>query len=155
MTSRIRVVGGPWPERIGCVGSVVTPTPERAKRYPFAGRHKADVIIHLDDDPLARSTPNPFNDERDLWTCAIGRKDVVHIQSEEVAHCTCGDRLTDNPHWHKPTCPIRMAVDDPACEWCGIYADDEEPSVRVAVNGDRIELCHDCATDWDWEATPP
>jgi hypothetical protein len=102
---RIRVVGGPWPERIGCVGSIATPTPKRATRYPFAGRHKDDVIIHLDDDPLTRSTPNPFNDERDLWTCAIGRSDIVIGEPLVV-------RTDETWASLRPDGPIKIAIRD-------------------------------------------
>lgn len=75
MTQRIRVTGGPWPERIGLEGVIVEPSPEDAKLYPFKGRGKTEVIIHLDDDPL---------DQRygyvSYWTCAMDRRDIEEIR---------------------------------------------------------------------------
>ncbi len=46
--ARIRVTGGPWPERIGCLGRAVLQTPGY-HGYPWA------EVVRLDDDPLMRS----------------------------------------------------------------------------------------------------
>jgi hypothetical protein len=80
MIQRIRITGGPWPERIGCFGQVAEPSAERARMYPFAGVHPADLVIHLDDDPLTTHGGGTFShngqDEDELWTCVLGRADV-------------------------------------------------------------------------------
>lgn len=48
----IRVVGGPWPERIGATGHICHPTAEEARVYPFHGLGRDEVVVFLDDDPL-------------------------------------------------------------------------------------------------------
>lgn len=73
MTRQITVIGGPWPERIGCKGYDVTDT-LAANMYPRAGMHRSEVIIRLDDDPLAYRT---YVDH--IWTCVISRRDTSHI----------------------------------------------------------------------------
>jgi hypothetical protein len=69
---RIRVVGGPWPERIGLTGHVVKDPGDGI--YPFSGRAKGEIIIFIDDDPLN-------GHYGDYWTCAIGINDVVDEES--------------------------------------------------------------------------
>lgn len=75
---RIEVVGGPWPERIGCLGRVVTP-PAGYRTYPFDKRVTSEVIILLDDDPLGATEHHTSGP---AWTCAIGRKDVRSVMAE-------------------------------------------------------------------------
>ena len=75
MTS-IRVVGGPWPERIGLEGTVAEPTAEQAKRYPFKGRLKTEIIIYIPNDPLYMK----YGYTDDGWTCATDRKDVEEVR---------------------------------------------------------------------------
>jgi hypothetical protein len=70
---RIRVVGGPWPERIGCEGRIVTHELDR-RIYPRHGMGKGETIIRLDDDPLHRCG---YCDAR--WTCVIDAKDVEPV----------------------------------------------------------------------------
>lgn len=72
MAERIRVTGGPWPERIGCEGVIVEPTPEQAKVYPWPGRGKDEVIILLDKDPLLIGPWRPGH----YWSCATSRRNV-------------------------------------------------------------------------------
>ena len=52
MSRRIRVTGGPWPERVGLEGCILIPTPEQAKHYPFLGRSTDEAIVLIDDDQL-------------------------------------------------------------------------------------------------------
>lgn len=76
MTTRIRITGGPWPERIGAEGVTVADPGDGI--YPFDKPRKGEVIVLLDNDPL----PTPkgaFTGEDDpprWWTCAIGVDDV-------------------------------------------------------------------------------
>jgi len=66
---RIRIVGGPWPERIGSMGHIV-PDPGDGI-YPFDKPLRGEVCVLLDDDPLGWT--------RDYaWTCVIGSKDVEY-----------------------------------------------------------------------------
>lgn len=59
---RIRVISGPWPERIGCEGVILErPTGPEGKVYPWNDR-SSNVIIRLDNDPL---TPGAE------WSCSI------------------------------------------------------------------------------------
>lgn len=76
MTQRILVIGGPWPERIGCAGQIAEPTPEETLYYPFAGRSSNEVIVLLDNDPL--KPDKPFR----RWTCALLRKDVKFLEAK-------------------------------------------------------------------------
>lgn len=65
---RIKVTGGPWPERIGCAGSIVADPGDGV--YPFSrGRRPHEVVILLDEDPLTDTGPR-------WWTCCIDRADV-------------------------------------------------------------------------------
>lgn len=66
---KIRVIGGPWPERIGLTGHIV---PKLRNEYPWHGCPKSEVIIWIDGDPLTANFPAD-------WSCAINRKDVELI----------------------------------------------------------------------------
>jgi hypothetical protein len=73
---RVEVIGGPWPERIGCKGQIVEPsTRSDFMRYPFVGRSNSEVIILLDDDPLLAPGVRP----RDGWSCAIDRSAIRYL----------------------------------------------------------------------------
>lgn len=63
---QIRVIGGPWPERIGLTGRIV---PKLRDEYPWHGCPKNEVVIFIDDDPLTA-------DYGLDWSCVIGRKDI-------------------------------------------------------------------------------
>jgi hypothetical protein len=81
VTQRIRVVGGPWPERHGAEGIIAEPSPERARTYPFATCPKWQVIVRLDNDGVPH-VPGPFargDEERALWTCVLDRTDVEFL----------------------------------------------------------------------------
>lgn len=71
-TPRIEITGGPWPERIGCRGSVVRDPGDGI--YPFDKHAPGELIVKLDDDPL---TPNTRT-----WTCAIRESNVRYLGSE-------------------------------------------------------------------------
>lgn len=71
MGQRITVIGGSWPERIGCTGRIVTDDlPDGI--YPRSGRRATEVILLLDDDPIGSW---PGEEERG-WTCVLDRSDV-------------------------------------------------------------------------------
>lgn len=73
----IRVIGGPWPERVGCTGRIVTDElPDGI--YPRAGRAADEVIVLLDDDPIA-NWHGGYDQERG-WTCVLFRSDVEAIE---------------------------------------------------------------------------
>lgn len=87
--TRIRIIGGPWPERIGCEG-VIVEAPKGYDRYPFHKLPASEVAVLLDDDPLSCekrgcdhspdrylscTLPNP-DEDGEAWTCSIGREDV-------------------------------------------------------------------------------
>jgi hypothetical protein len=74
MTQRIRVVGGPWPTRIGREGSIVEPDADEARVYPFNGLGRTEVVIKLDRDPIW----GPLGAGK-RWTCVIGRADVEFL----------------------------------------------------------------------------
>lgn len=75
--TRIRVVGGPWPQRIGCEGTVVH-QPNGPGVYPDDPRSDAqgEVLILLEGDPL-ELPPGVFlgefhePDSVRGWTCRI------------------------------------------------------------------------------------
>jgi hypothetical protein len=71
----ITVVGGPWPERIGCQGRIVTDELD-PMRYPRAGRLPHEVIVLLDDDPLADWHASPESDSDRGWSCVYNRDDI-------------------------------------------------------------------------------
>ena len=82
VTQRIRVVGGPWPERHGAEGIIAEPTAARARQYPFVGCPKWQVIVLLDDDPIPHNPDAPFGQsaqERAIWTCCRDRTDVEFL----------------------------------------------------------------------------
>jgi hypothetical protein len=72
---RIRIVGGPWPERIGCTGRIVTDELD-PKTYPRHGLGRYETIIQLDDDPLAVEPRGPFAHVDRRWTCVIDFRDI-------------------------------------------------------------------------------
>lgn len=86
--TRVRIVGGPWPERIGCEGTIVDqPDGPAGDRYPWAGRSASEVIVRLDDDPLDCGRRGCLHTGADFgcgngrsWTCAIGRRNVEVLQ---------------------------------------------------------------------------
>lgn len=69
--TRVRVVGDVWPERQGCLGTVVAAP--RSGIYP-GGRGDNGVLVLLDDDPLK---PEPSVSEECVWSCRYARKDLV------------------------------------------------------------------------------
>lgn len=69
-TQRLR--GGdacPWPERRGRVARLVQPNAAEARRYPFHGKAKNEVVVWIEDDPLTRHPRG--------WSCVI---DAGHLE---------------------------------------------------------------------------
>jgi len=73
---RIRITGGPWPERIGQTGRIVTDELD-PNIYPRHGLGRYETIILLDDDPI----PIPGFDKR--WTCVIDFRDVEPLKARQ------------------------------------------------------------------------
>lgn len=65
---RIRIIGGPWPERIGARGFIRYPTTSEAKVYPFHGLGRDEVVVLLDDDPIDRGRSNAAQAD---WSCVM------------------------------------------------------------------------------------
>lgn len=72
---RIVVTGGPWPERIGCAGRVVTDDLDPTV-YPRRGLGNNEEIILLDDDPVV-----PAENRPEGWTCVIYRTSLTRVTS--------------------------------------------------------------------------
>jgi hypothetical protein len=75
---RVRVTGGPWPERIGATGRIVTDECD-PKIYPRAGLGRFETIVLLDDDPLSASDPTPRIGNRARWTMVIDFRDLTTL----------------------------------------------------------------------------
>lgn len=74
--TRVRITGGPWPERIGCTG-VVVPAPRVPRlTYPWADLPNSHLIILLDKDPVA----GPSLTLGRLWSCCMEWSDVEVVQ---------------------------------------------------------------------------
>lgn len=75
---RVRVIGGPWPERIGALGTVVEPPEGWGDTYPADPKDRRSVLVLLDDDPLGATSavhkPGTMLEFR--WTCRLGLGDV-------------------------------------------------------------------------------
>lgn len=102
------MIGGPWPERIGCEGRVVDDELD-PRIYPLKGRAGNEVVILLDDDPLSHEPKGEFSTtaEQDAaWSCVIGRKDVVELDPVRDPHDESddGDDDEDCPE-HAPSVP--------------------------------------------------
>lgn len=76
------VVGGPWKDRIGRYCRIVDRSPDGREVYPWAGRGDDEVIIFIPNDPYVAETiakgqyTKAEREGHDVWTCAIGRKDI-------------------------------------------------------------------------------
>lgn len=70
---RIEIIGGPWPERIGCTGVTVDDPGDGV--YPFDKRDTKNVIVLLDNDPLLSHDEGRHS----TWSCCIGKRDVRYI----------------------------------------------------------------------------
>ena len=66
---RVRITGGPWPERVGCEGVQCLPAADGT--YPHPSR--SEVIVLLDADPLGEG--------RWSWSCCLSRRDVEWLES--------------------------------------------------------------------------
>lgn len=74
--TRVRVVGGPWPQRVGCVGTVVE-QPNGPGVYPDAGRAEVEVIVLLDADPMGAWRGSG-------WTCVFDRDELERLDGEDL-----------------------------------------------------------------------
>lgn len=68
MTTHVRIVAGPWPERIGCTGRIVE-APAGYKTYPFEKSNHGWAIVLLDDDPLACGKRGCEHTDLQLLSC--------------------------------------------------------------------------------------
>jgi len=67
----MRIVGGPWPERVGCECEVVTDRLD-PNIYPRHGLGKNETIVLIHEDPLR---PVQFLGEE--WSCVLDRKHIA------------------------------------------------------------------------------
>jgi hypothetical protein len=70
---RIKLTDGPWPERNGCRGTIVTGS-MNPNVYPRHALGKTECIILLDDDPLGATRKDVGHDSE--WTCVVDKSDV-------------------------------------------------------------------------------
>lgn len=78
--TRIRMTADPWPERDGCVGTVIGPPPGK-QVYPWAGKGASEIVVLLDTDPLA----NYAHRKDHGWSCVTGRQKVVLVLDKPSA----------------------------------------------------------------------
>lgn len=69
--SRVVLSGSPWPERVGCLATVVAPPTDGTYPQPARG----EVLVLLDDDPL--------NATHDGWTCVMRVSGLTLSASQE------------------------------------------------------------------------
>ena len=77
MSDRVKIIGGPWPERIGCTATIVYPINDHdAHIYPFRDRTRNDVVVKIDNDPLVCTDPkHDFCDKGDQrYSCIMRRQ---------------------------------------------------------------------------------
>lgn len=77
---RVVITGGPWPERRGECGVIVGP-PSHPLTYPWTGLGKNDIVVKLDDDPLAVKVRDPerpfaYSYNWEIYSCVLHRNDV-------------------------------------------------------------------------------
>ena len=71
--TRVRVISGPWFERIGCEGVIVAPPADGT--YP-ADPRSPQVIVLLDDDPLGATKSEGYGC---VWTMRLAKVDLVEV----------------------------------------------------------------------------
>lgn len=71
--TRIRITGGPWPARVGCLGQIAQPPAGWGDRYPVDKPNPREVVVLLDDDPLYECLAGP---EHEWWSHVIDRRDL-------------------------------------------------------------------------------
>jgi hypothetical protein len=69
MSTRIEIVGGPWPERIGRQGVTVDDPGDGI--YPFDKRASNEAVVLLDNDPLGSGTRS--------WTCVYSKRYLRYL----------------------------------------------------------------------------
>lgn len=76
MSTRIRIIGGVWPERIGAEGVTVADPGDGI--YPFDRPRRGELVVLLDDDPLIahKGDFTGWEDPPRWWTCVVGVGDV-------------------------------------------------------------------------------
>lgn len=85
----VRVIGGPWPERIGLMGLVVT----GPNVYPWHGRAPSEVVIYIPDDPLNGGGI----DAQRVWSCAISRTALQTVDPDDEAEAHTQHPGTSQP----------------------------------------------------------
>lgn len=88
----MRVVAGPWPERVGCLGTTVQ-APPGPPVYPWSKLPRSEVVLLLDDDPLACEKRGcdhgPFRilschvKDGTPWTCVMAASDVWPLTPDD------------------------------------------------------------------------
>jgi hypothetical protein len=67
------IIGGPWPQRIGCECHIVhRPVGQAGLRYPWNGLGASEVVISIEDDPLTSVGAR-------YWSCVIDRTNITPI----------------------------------------------------------------------------
>lgn len=80
MTDRVRITGGPWPERIGLM-AVVLAAPKNAGR-PFNTLAPGEVVLFIPNDAAAVTSggvtvaPKTDYSQAGPWSCVILRQHV-------------------------------------------------------------------------------
>ena len=73
-----RVIGGPWPERIGLPCRIVPPLRDEYPWSPYR-KQRGQVVIWIDDDPL---NGNETAEELRDWTCCIYADSIAPIEAD-------------------------------------------------------------------------
>jgi hypothetical protein len=73
--TRVRVVAGPWPERIDCEGQIAQPPADYGDVYPIAGLGQSEVVVVLDADPLG-------SDHDGWWTCVYFTNSIEVVDGD-------------------------------------------------------------------------
>lgn len=87
---RVALVGNPWPERAGARGCIAQVPVEYGDVYPVHGLGPNEVIVKLDNDPLA-SEDQPVMHH--WWSCVMDRRNVVRQRSCSI--CRGRGKLPD------------------------------------------------------------
>jgi hypothetical protein len=111
---RVVITAGPWPERVGCHGTIVT----GPDVYPFHGVARHECVILLDADPL-RTDPTPERPfagsvYNDIWSCVISKAHLalelcpwtmlLDTDDQPRLHCTLPSGHIGQPHqWESRT----------------------------------------------------
>lgn len=72
--TRVEVIGGPWPKRVGCRGVIVD---QLRPEYPWVGLRAGEAVILLDDDPI--KVADMFGPTATDWSCVIERDHLAAL----------------------------------------------------------------------------